>query len=196
MFDKKFYIYNEIQNPLIESIFGNKDVRNIINSFLDLPSLQYILYTFGSPEYDIKIYNKKRYRRSYSMFCGEKIKQKMNQCYNSWYTRYHMPHRLLKISDMQIRTRNNINNISSKYGIKWKDQVMVWDYHDFSKYKNYKDKIIHGYHPEIGKLLYVRHDTSGGGSSFIGWKKNKKMKKISVRKALAKGIFNFWEEKK
>ena len=190
MLDKNIYYYNKIENPLIESIFGNMDIRNIINLYLDLPSLQCILYTFGSPEYDIKFYNK---IKSYSMFCGDKIRQKMNQCYNSWYTRYHMPHRLLKISDMKIKTINNINIVSSKYKIKWKDEVMVWDYNDFSKYKGYKDKIIHGYHPEIGKVLYVIHKNSGGVGSFIGWKKNNKMKNISVRDILAKGACNFWE---
>jgi len=154
----------------------NRDIRTIIDPFLDVPSLNSLLLAFKAPQYnDI----------TYSKYVKKMLREKKKVCKHHWHYHLKMPDKLRSIKDLHVRTRENIENLRNS-GYVWQDTVNSWIILRKRGRKAY-DMMLRGYHPEKGIVQYWRHETKspGAGQTMLFWDEGKKRKRIQVSCLLA-----------
>jgi cellulose biosynthesis protein BcsQ len=153
-------------------VISNKDFRIIIESFLDVPSLNSLLLTL-KPSY----YGRSR---NYKTYIKKSLIKKKKECLRKWNYHFFMPNILKNINKLNKTTFNNLKKLEEKNYI-WNKKALIWLI-ERTNLRKASDIMIPGYHPDKGYVQYWRHETSkaSSGQTLIIWYEKNKKKSMRV----------------
>ena len=155
-------------------ILTNKDLRAIIEGFLDLPTLETLLRT------KYTCFQKKKDQTKHTKQC---LKAKKLQLRRAWHFHDRKPDLTKNQDCLHVFTRNNLTNLE-RMGFVWSGEMLCW----YVKIGSTRcDMVMLGQHPEIGFVHFWRHETqsTGAGQTFLLFKdSDKPNKRYQVSKYL------------
>ena len=175
------------------NILTIKDIRTMIDIFLDLPTMNNFLLTCKFKGYG--------YKRKYSTYVRLMLKLKKRQCKKHWNFHYKMPDEIVNINCVSLirtwnwndlRIRRHLNKLE-KNGFLWEQTINKWKV--YRKNKCEYDIMISGNHPQLGRVQYWRHDPAytQSGQSWLIWYEQNKRKCMKVYKYMVKCDKNYYK---
>lgn len=140
-------------------IFLNKDIRSIIHTFLDLPSLENLL---AIPEYRLFV-NERKWKK----YVKKELGNKKKECKKEWSFHCRSPDLLRRKEQLHIRTRENLEMLE-ELGYRWTWKMNTWRV-DRSPYRPAHDMMMDGVTKDGKRVKFWRHETKSdqSGSTFV-----------------------------
>lgn len=159
------------------NVIKNRDIRSIIDAMLGLSEHNSMLLI-------CKLYHKNNIKK-YISYIKKILKEKEKNCKKHWNYHIKQPDQLWEFHELSKRTFNNLENLKKSLFV-WEDRCNVWkiSQNDHYRIKIANDIMIRGYHPQLGKVQYWRHETKsrGAGQTYIIWYENNKKKTCQASK--------------